>query len=148
MLSPAALGVFGCLPASQGFWLWCVVQAVLRPGCCCRGLDFTHTGCQEGCPVCYIHFHSPSLKAVGVCLCVSHKWLAPAALLSSASFCCLWKLGLHPACRQGRAPLPEGRHQLCQVCCQSEGPTWPDSCNQSGKSSRAASCGDIASEQG
>lgn len=124
-------GVFGRLPASQRLWLWCVVQAVLGPGCCCCGLGFTHTGCQEGCPVCNTHFHSRSDRpaAQGVCLCAGHKWLSPAALRSCVLLSVSAEAGFAPSLSsRGRGgPLPGGRHQLCQAGCGSAGPPWQGS---------------------
>jgi hypothetical protein len=114
-----APSIFGCRPASQGLWLWCAVQAVLWPGCCCCGLGFTHSECQEGCPVCSIHFHSPSPEAETLPL--THKGLSLTARLSCAFFWCLLEAGLYPACHLGgrSTPLRGGRQQTapCQVYC-------------------------------
>lgn len=71
-------------PASQCLWLWCVVQAVLWPGCCCCGLGFTH---QVPGGMSCLQYTFPQPQSWGwVCLCVSYKW--PSRLLCCVFFGC------------------------------------------------------------
>ena len=85
-----------------------------------------HPQCREGRPVslhtCRQPKSSPGVskppKAEGTAL-VLPKWLPPAAQLGSAS-ARPWGAG-GPLCP------PRGRHQLCQIGCQSAGPPWQGS---------------------
>lgn len=111
LLSPAVYSlaaprVFGQPPSASGFDVWCrlssgqVVVAVAWASL---------TKCQEGCPVCNIHFHSLSPEAEAVF--VSATSGRPDCSAVSSSGVPL-ETGLHSACPLGGGPAPLcGRRQ-------------------------------------
>lgn len=119
LLSPAVYSlaaprVFGQPPSASGFDVWCrlssgqVVVAVAWASL---------TKCQEGCPVCNIHFHSLSPEAESVC--VSATSGRPDCSAVPSSGVCWRQVCTLPVLWEEGPPLCVGEdsNSLCQVHC-------------------------------